>query len=77
MMMFVPLPKPCVNKTHQYQRFFIWGDSNDKKQLRMIRWSIINIDKKFSGLGLRNLNYMNIACMAKLVWKLKSHAHLL
>ncbi|CAK8563195.1 unnamed protein product [Lathyrus sativus] len=76
-MMYVPLPKAYVNKIHQCQRSFIWGDTNDKKQTHSICWSIINKDKKVDGFGLRNLNFMNKSCMAKLGWKLKSQDHLL
>lgn len=53
-MMYVPIPQDCINKIHQCQRSFIWGDSNKKKLLHIIRWSIISRDKRICDLGLRN-----------------------
>lgn len=65
-MMFVSIPQDCVNKIRQCQRSFIWSDSNDKKHLHTICWSIISRDKHNDGLGLRKLSIMNRSCLAKL-----------
>lgn len=72
-MMSVPIPQAFIKKIQHCQRSFIWGDSLEKKHLHYIRWCILTKDKRFGGLGLRNLPIMNKACLAKLGWKLKTN----
>lgn len=71
-MMTMDIPKACIQKIHQCQRLFIWGDTNDKTHLHSIKWSILCNSKHFGGIGPRNLKIMNKAYLAKLGWTFKT-----
>lgn len=46
--------------------------SEDEKHMHTHSWKEIIKPKKFGGLSLRDLKEMNIVCIAKLGWKIKS-----
>lgn len=55
---------------HKLQCDFIWGYSDDHKNIHAVKWNTIIQPKSMGGLGLRNLVETNKACLLKLRWKL-------
>ena len=55
------------NNIDQKVRNFIWGSSQEKKKVHLVRWEIVTNTKENGGLGIQNIN---IAFMAKLGWRL-------
>ena len=53
------------------QRSFIWEDNENHKHIHAVKWGDITKPKYCGGLGIRNMEYMNEACLLKLCWKLK------
>ncbi|VFQ84939.1 unnamed protein product [Cuscuta campestris] len=53
-------------------RSFIWGSSEDKKHMHLVKWDIITQPKKRGGLGIRRSMDMNISFIAKLGWKIQT-----
>jgi hypothetical protein len=50
-MMFMPMPKSCLDEIEKIQRAFIWGDTGDKRKARMVGWETITKPKSSGGLG--------------------------
>jgi hypothetical protein len=73
-MMSSKIPKTCLDDIQRLQRKFIWGDTEDRRKYHAVSWKNITTPKWMGGLGLRNLEVMNQACLIKLVWKLSSGA---
>jgi hypothetical protein len=48
------------------QRNFIWGDTEQKRRFHAVGWDKVAVPKCMGGLGMRNLNTMNVACLGKL-----------
>jgi hypothetical protein len=71
-MMSASIPKSCLDDIQRMQRSFIWGDTDQKKKYCAVRWDKITVPKWRGGLGIRNLDAMNKACLAKLNFKLQS-----
>ncbi|PNX75251.1 ribonuclease H, partial [Trifolium pratense] len=73
-MMTTKIPKSCLNDIQRIQRNFIWGDSESGRKFHAVSWEKVTTPKWMGGLGLRNMEYMNQACLIKLGWKLFSGA---
>ncbi|MCH81630.1 RNA-directed DNA polymerase (Reverse transcriptase) [Trifolium medium] len=71
-MMNASIPKSCLNDIQKIQRGFIWGDEIDKHKFHAVRWEIVTTPKEFGGLGLRDMHTMNVACLMKFGWDLRS-----
>jgi hypothetical protein len=74
-MMSMQIPKSCLNEIEKVQRAFIWGDTEEKRKSHMVSWNTITQPKECGGLGLRNLQSMNEACLMKLGWSLMSEEY--
>ncbi|CAK8576214.1 unnamed protein product [Lathyrus sativus] len=72
-MMTNRIPKSTVEEIHNIQHKFIWGDTEEHKKIHVICWNTITTSKSHGGLGLRNLESLNIACLMKLGWNIVSN----
>jgi ribonuclease HI len=70
--MSTSIPKACLEDIQRMQRNFIWGDTVQKRRFHAVGWQKITVPKWSGGLGLRNLDIMNKACLCKLGWKLQT-----
>lgn len=62
------LPKQITKKASGLIRDFWWGKSGDpsvSKGVYMKKWSKLNVSKEKGGNGLKDLNKMNLALIAK------------
>ncbi|PNX97917.1 ribonuclease H [Trifolium pratense] len=73
-MMTTRIPKTCLSDIQRIQRSFIWGDTENGRKFHAVSWERVTTPKWMGGLGLRNLEYMNLACLIKLGWKIFSGA---
>lgn len=73
-MMTTKLPKTCIKEIHGMQCKFIWGDSNEKRRIHVVGWEMLTEPKALGGVGLRNLEVVNIVCLMKLGWKLHNRS---
>lgn len=63
------IPVAVANKIERIQRQFLWGDSEGKKKLHLVKWDKITKNKKFGGLGIKRLMEHNAALLAKWWWR--------
>lgn len=66
------LPKTVLRKLTQSIRNFWWGHAKDQKKMHFLNWSWFNVCKEKGGLGLRSLEHLNKALVAKLGWRFLS-----
>ncbi|CAK8574433.1 unnamed protein product [Lathyrus sativus] len=69
-MMTTMIPKACLKDIHKLQRKFIWGDTENKKKFHVVDWKMVTRPKNEGGMGIRNLEIINRACLTKLGWQL-------
>ncbi|XP_026417508.1 uncharacterized protein LOC113312991 [Papaver somniferum] len=61
--------KVFIRKLEKTIRDFWWGHSRDTRKLHHIKWDWFLISKEQGGLGLRSLEHINLALVAKLAWR--------
>ena len=66
------LPKSKTDKLDKQWRSFFWQGGGQKKKYHLLRWEIINKSKKYGGLGIKNIQKMNISLLCKWWWKLEN-----
>lgn len=64
------LPKELAEAIEKLIRNFLWGGSSNRGKCHLVKWETITRSKAGGGLGLRNLEAMNEAFLAKLGWRL-------
>jgi hypothetical protein len=52
------------------QRDFLWGGVNGRKKLSWVKWKVVCKDKKKGGLGVGDLDLVNISLLSKWRWRL-------
>ncbi|CAL1377121.1 unnamed protein product [Linum trigynum] len=62
-------PKATIHKMEQMQRSFIWSGAQDKSKYHLVRWDLCKATKDRGGLGVLDLDNMNLALLAKWFWK--------
>ena len=50
----------------------MWGSSKEERKLHLINWETMTKGKDIGGLGIRSMQKMNLAFMAKFRWRLLS-----
>lgn len=60
------VPKAVLHKLNQTMRNFWWGHSRKERKMHYINWNWFTISKEQGGLGLRSLEHLNMALVAKL-----------
>jgi len=64
---FYKLPRCVSNKLLKIQRNFLWGWGSDDSKIMWVKWENICKSKEEEGLGLRDIQKINGALLAK--WK--------
>lgn len=64
------LPVKVFDTIDKIMRDFIWGSTEDKRRMYMVKWSTITLPKELGGLGLYSIKHRNQAILAKLCWRL-------
>ena len=64
------LPIKVCNQIDKLIRDFLWGSTEEKRRLHLVRWETVMLPKELGGLGLHNMKDINNALLAKLCWRL-------
>ncbi|XP_031111969.1 uncharacterized protein LOC116015942 [Ipomoea triloba] len=64
------LPKGVVLAIERITRDFLWGSKEGERKCHLVKWEVLTKSKEFGGLGIRKLEPMNLAFLAKLGWRL-------
>lgn len=54
-----------IGKLDSLNRRFLWGASEDKKAIHLLRWDEVCKPKRFGGLGLRKMEFHNKVLLYK------------
>ncbi|XP_028080539.1 uncharacterized protein LOC114282098 [Camellia sinensis] len=69
-MQTVLLPAKVCNEIDSMNRNFLWGDTLEKKKIRLVNWDVVCKMKKAGGLGIKKARDQNLALISKLGWNL-------
>jgi hypothetical protein len=64
------LPSLVLKKLIRIQRGFLWGGVKGGKKLSWVKWRVVCQEKKKGGLGVRDLNVVNLSLLLKWKWRL-------
>ena len=62
------LPQAVVDQVKKPCRNFRWGGEGGYKKASYVAWDSVCQTKNKGGLGIKNLDLWNVACIAKLIW---------
>ncbi|WMV25761.1 hypothetical protein MTR67_019146 [Solanum verrucosum] len=77
MMSLFPIPAGVIKRLDRIRRNFLWHGDKEKKGYHLVKWSSVICDKKWGGLGIKNLKIQSTALMMKWLWKFTKENHLL
>ncbi|XP_019189720.1 PREDICTED: uncharacterized protein LOC109184127 [Ipomoea nil] len=66
------LPKEVCLKIEAMVRFFIWGGVGDARKPSLVSWDVVTKCKQEGGLGIRRMQDVNTAFLAKLGWRMRT-----
>ena len=67
------LPLAICENIEKLNRQFLWGGSNEKHKIHLVKWDVVtNPRKKDGGLNIKEARILNQAMLAKLGWKMMS-----
>jgi hypothetical protein len=69
-MSLMKMPVQVRKRVVQIQRDFLWGGVNGNKKLSWVKWKVVCKEKKKGGLGVRDLELVNISLLTKWRWRL-------
>ncbi|KAK4709107.1 hypothetical protein R3W88_030032 [Solanum pinnatisectum] len=74
-MQYIRLPCSISKAIDRIQRNFVWGTTDVRKKLHMIKWDIVIKDRNSGGLGVQISRTRNEALLTKLAWRLFKSPH--
>lgn len=64
------LPKWVIRRLDRIRRSFLWGKTrSEKKGLSLINWEVAYIPHCWGGLGISDLNWVNISLLLRWWWR--------
>lgn len=64
------LPVHVCEKLDKMNRDFLWGSTNERRNMHMVGWSKIVKSKDEGGLGIQEARAKNIALLSKVNWRM-------
>lgn len=64
------LPVGVIQSIEKLIRSFLWGSSEGNRKTHLVNWDTVTLPKANGGLGIRRLEEMNHAFLAKLGWRI-------
>lgn len=64
------LPNGVILAIEKMIRDFLWGSKEGARKCHLVKWDVITKSKAYGGLGIRKLEPMNRAFLAKLGWRI-------
>ena len=71
------LPKACIKRINSLCGVFLWKGNIEDRHTARVSWEVVTKPKTEGGLGVRNLEIWNKACILKLIWLLFFEAGLI
>lgn len=59
------IPVGVAKQIEKIQAAFLWGKSELKRKVHLVKWADLTVDKSQGGLGLRNLREINAYLLIK------------
>lgn len=69
-MQYIQLPHKIAQQVDNIQRDFIWGTTNERRMMHMIKWEVITQPKYSGGLGIHKTSTKNDTMHCALAWRL-------
>nr|XP_011457336.1 PREDICTED: uncharacterized protein LOC105349397 [Fragaria vesca subsp. vesca] len=69
-MQSVKLPMSICNTLDRLNMNFLWGHTEEKKKIHLVKWDTVCKPKRYGGLGLKKSSCVNQALLAKTGWRL-------
>lgn len=69
-MQTILLPKKVISDLEKQSRSFLWGDNDGGRKLHLLSWEQVVQEKRYGGLGLKDIRKQNKAFIMKLCWGL-------
>ena len=64
------IPAKVCDSLDKMVRDFIWGSTEEKRRMHMVKWSTVTLPKELGGLGIYSMKQRNETILAKLCWRL-------
>lgn len=63
------IPTGVAKEIERMQSAFLWGGSDLRRKVHMVRWEVVTKNKKLGGLGLRKMSTFNQCLLLKWWWR--------
>ena len=70
MLSFYRVPVGVKQKSVMIESRFLWSGDRNKKKYHLVKWATVCLPKDQGGLGVLDLELMNISLLSKWLWKL-------
>ena len=70
MLSFYRAPAGAREKMDMARKKFLWSGEKDKNKYHLVKWQTVCMPKEQGGLGIIDLDLMNIALLSKWLWKM-------
>ena len=70
MLSFYRVPVGIRESLDSVRKNFLWNENEVEKKNHLVNWQVVCLPKDQGGLGILDLELMNIALLAKWLWKL-------
>ena len=70
MLSFYRIPAGIKHKVDMIESRFLWSGDKNKKKYHLVNWSTVCMPRDQGGLGILDLELMNISLLSKWLWKL-------
>ncbi|PNY05201.1 ribonuclease H [Trifolium pratense] len=67
---FMKMSVQVIKKVRRIQREFLWGGVKGGKKITGVKWRVVCQEKKNGGLGVRDLEVVNLSLLMKWRWRL-------
>ncbi|KAG8086542.1 hypothetical protein GUJ93_ZPchr0010g7976 [Zizania palustris] len=72
MLSFYPLPKGVRKRLDYFRARLLWQEDAGSRKYHLEKWPVICTPKNMGGMGVLDLECMNIALLGKWLWKLET-----
>ncbi|KAM1268507.1 hypothetical protein ACFX13_000857 [Malus domestica] len=69
-MQTIKLPVTICDQLDRLNKNFVYGSTQSKNKVNLVKWSQVCLPKSLGGLGLKNMRVMNLAILSKNSWRL-------